>query len=100
MNQLVTVVHFETMIDNPRKFAMSVCKSLDLDPVHHSIGIAAWSKRVQNTNNTEFIEAATSRNYSRDDHSVRVGRWRENLTEAEVTKVLPLIKDAGILFGY
>lgn len=100
MSELVTVVHFETMINNPSKFAISICKSLDLDPIHQSTGINAWSKRVQNTNNAEFNEAETSKRYSRNDHSMRVGRWRENMTKAEVKKVLPLIKDAGNSFGY
>ena len=100
VSELATVVYFEAMINNPKKFAISICKSLDIDPIHQSSGIDAWSKRVQNTNNAEFSEAETSKGYSRNDHSVRVGRWRENMTEAEVTKVLPLIKDASILFGY
>lgn len=100
VSDIVTVVHFETMIDDPKGFALSVCKSLRLDPVHQFAGINAWSKRVQNTNNAEFSESETSKGYSRNDHSVRVGRWRENMTEAEITKVLPLIKDAGNMFGY
>ena len=100
VSDIVSVVHFETMIDDPKGFALSVCKSLKLDPAHQSAGINAWSKRVQNTNNVKFSEAKTSRNYSRDDHTVRVGRWRENLTEAEFTNVLPLIKDVSVLFGY
>ncbi len=39
------------------------------------------SLRVQNTNNGQFVEAKTSRAYSRTDHTVRVERWRENLSK-------------------
>jgi len=95
-----TVVRFKTMIDDPEGFAVFVCKTLGIDDADRTEGIAAWSKRVQNTNNPSFVEAKTSRDYSRRDHSVRVGRWRENLSEADVIRVLPLIAEASRSFDY
>ena len=100
VSDLATVVHFETMINIPEKFALFICETLGLDFDHQLESIEDWSKRVQNTNNADFIEAKTSRGYSRNDHSVKVGRWRENLTAFDVAKVLPLIKGTSRLHGY
>ena len=100
VSDTATVVHFETMINDPRKFAISICEHLGLNSVHQLERIDKWSKRVQNTNNADFKEAETSKNYSRNDHSVRIGRWRENLSNADVANVLPLIRDTSALHGY
>ncbi len=95
-----TVVRFEELIYDPTSFAVSVCDALDLDIAPQRDGIDRWARRVQNTNNADFVEAETSREYSRCDHSVRVGRWRENLTSADVSEVLPIIADVANSFGY
>lgn len=94
------LVHFEDMIEDPAEFAAIVSRALGIDPAGQSQAISAWAGRVQNTNNAKFVEAETSRPYSRSDHSVRVGRWRENLSAAEISSVLPIISDASMSFGY
>jgi hypothetical protein len=58
-----------------------------------------WADRVQDSNNERFVEAETSRGYSRPDHSRRVGRWR-NLAE-DVDRAWPIVEDAASAqFGY
>lgn len=59
-----------------------------------------WSDRVQNTNNDKFVEALTSRSHSRPDHSVRIGRWRENLSADEAKSVVDLVSKTNSRFGY
>ena len=97
---MATVFHFEHMIEDPKAFAYRVCECIGLSPHSHEQDLCQWANRVQDTNNERFVEAKTSRNYSRPDHSVRVGRWRENLTLAEVECVLPLVNKTAQRFGY
>lgn len=94
------VKKFEDMLDNPFQFARSIAEEVGLDHATYEHELADWAKRVQNTNNENFVEAETSKNYSRKDHHVRVGRWRENLTLAQVADLLPIIRDAAKTFDY
>lgn len=97
---LVQVVHFEDMIHDPLGFAQDICRQAGGDPATMQAELAAWAARVQDRNTPAFVEAETSRPYATRDHTVRVGRWRENLTAAEVQQVAPLIADAARAFGY
>jgi hypothetical protein len=54
----------------------------------------------QDTNNANFVEAKTSRSYSRPDHKVRVGRWRENPSKEDIDRVLPIVGPIAQSFGY
>jgi hypothetical protein len=94
------VVKFEDMIGDPRGFAASICRSLGLDPADFEGDLAAWSDRVQDSNNEKFVEAETSRGYSRPDHSRRVGRWRENLSAEDVDRAWPIVAEAAAQFDY
>ena len=92
------VVRFEDMLADPAAFAAHVGTVLAAD-----IGgpqVRAWIDRVQNTNNVAFVEAQTSRSYSRSDHAVRVGRWRENLDADQVRLVSPIVAKGAALHGY
>ncbi len=95
-----TVVRFEDMLRSPVGFAASVCAQLALPWESHAEQLRVWCARVQDTNNEHFIEAMTSRNHSRPDHTVRIGRWQENLTREEVHQVVPIIEQANRPFGY
>ncbi|MCP4381437.1 MAG: sulfotransferase, partial [Hyphomicrobiales bacterium] len=77
---IASVVTFEDMIASPEEFVKTVGGALKLERPELQEGAQRWIRRVQNTNNEHFVEAMTSRPYSRNDHSVRVGRWRENLS--------------------
>ncbi len=94
------VMRFEEMIADPAAFARRVCAVVGLDTEACSPAIGAWADRVQDTNNERFVEARTSRPYSRPDHSRRVGRWRENLSEDDVRAVTPIVAEAACTFGY
>jgi len=93
-------MRFEDLIAAPADFARRVCEGVGLDPAACAAGIDAWAGRVQDTDNSRFVEARTSRRYSRPDHTRRVGRWRENLTQAQVRAVTPIVSGAARVHGY
>ena len=95
-----TTVHFEDMIRNPQVFAQQVCARIGVNPRSCEAELMQWARRVQNTNNEDFVEAKTSRHYSRPDHSVRVERWRENLTPDDVQTLLPILTVTAKRFNY
>jgi len=95
-----TVVTFEEMIAQPQRFAEAVSAMVGIDPAARANETGPWSARVQDTNNEAFVEAVTSRPRSTTDHAVRVGRWRENLSDDEVEQVIPIVAEAAATFGY
>lgn len=96
----VLLSRFEDMIAAPLGFAQHIAQQVGLDAEQYQEDLASWARRVQNTNNSDFVEAKTSRPYSTTDHQVRVGRWRENLTEAEALHLVPMIEQPMTRFGY
>ena len=100
VSKIADVVRFEDLISAPGEFAQNVCRTLDLDSLDQAAAVQHWAGRVQNTNNAGFIEAKTSRAYSRPDHSVRVERWRHNLSKDDIDRVVPIVAEAARQFGY
>ncbi len=94
------VVRFEAMIADPIGSALKLCGRLRIDASANSASLLGWADRVQNANNELFVEAGTSRAYSRPDHTVRVGRWRENLTPLEIERVKPIVEKTAYDFAY
>ena len=100
VSKVATLVRFEDMIATPDKFAQDICRVLGLDILERDAALGDWAHRVQSTNNASFVEAKTSRRYSRPDHSVRVGRWRENLSRKDVASILPIVSTVAESLGY
>lgn len=100
VSSIASLVHFESMIEDPYRFAVRVCEQTGLEVEREEPAVRAWADRVQDTNNERFVEAETSRGYSRRDHSVRVGRWRENLTADEVDVIWAIVGETARTFGY
>ena len=100
IRNVATVVHFEDMIAEPAEFARGVCAELGINGGSQRANLQTWSDRVQDSNNSAFIEAECSRNYSRPDHRVRVGRWKENLSASEVDAASNLVRETAATFGY
>jgi hypothetical protein len=100
VRELARPTRFEDFVADPRAFAEEICGYVGLAPEDYGQALDEWANRVQNTNNEKFVEARTSRNYSRPDHRARVGRWRENLTAEEVARLTPLVAEAARVFGY
>ena len=94
------VMKFEDLIANPASFAELVCDNVGLQFNGADRKLSEWMERIQNTNNERFVEAKSSRNYSRPDHNARVGRWRENLSDQDVRAIWPIVSDTAEQFGY
>ncbi len=94
----VVTNRFEDLIADPRACAERTAALVGVEA--SEAHVAAWVDRVRDTNDERFIEAETSRRRSRPDHTVRVGRWRENLTRDEVRAVIPIVADAARIQGY
>ena len=88
------------MLQQPRAFAYATSDGLGLERTACSDAVERWSERVQDTNNAKFVEARTSRNLSRADHTVRIGRWRENLSADAIDTVAWMLGDLPRTFGY
>lgn len=95
--EVTATVRFEDLVADPEASARAV-----VDLVGGEVGDAtpSWWRRVRDRDDEHFVEARTSRRRSRPDHTVRVGRWRENLTPAEVAQVRPIVADSAATFGY
>ena len=91
---------FEDMIRDPLGFARRVCGQVGLDPAACEPALRAWARRVQDQDNDDFDEAECSKSYSRPDHAIKVGRWRENLSAAEVAELVPVVAGVAARFGY
>ncbi len=100
VQSLVEITRFEDMISDPFSFAAQVCEHIGVDVAAQRSELRCWSDRVQDTNNSQFVEARTSRAYSRPDHERRVGRWKENLNEAEAAQSAAIVRDAAATLGY
>ena len=100
VNALTTITRFEDMIEDALKFAQQICREVAVEPTVHQLSLETWARRVQNTNNRQFVEAKTSQAYSRPDHTVKVDRWKENLSQEEVAQVLPIIQATAERLGY
>ncbi len=100
VKDLVIVKKFEDLVLQPAEFATAICGEIGeiYDDNRHEL--KAWINRVQNSNNKQFIEAKTSRAYSRKDHTVRVERWKENLSTKEVEALKPIIENTAAMMGY
>ena len=100
VKKLATITKFESMIYDAAGFAKQVSQIIGLDTTKYQAAIDGWAKRVQNSNNKDFNEAKTSQAYSTNDHKVKVGRWKENMTETEKDLISPMIEATSTTFGY
>ena len=88
------------MIADPLGVARAICAEVGLDPGPCEESLRRWARRVQDQDNDDFEEAECSKSYSRPDHRTKVGRWRENLSAAEVAELGPLVAEVAARFGY
>ncbi len=100
VRDVALVCTFESMIRDPHRFARRAASAATVDVAMCTPVLDRWAKTVQNTNNEQFVEARTSRNLSRPDHVVKVGRYRENFDATELARILPIVKATAMNFGY
>ena len=97
---IASLQRFEDMIGDPLGFARGICVEVGCDPADCEPALRAWARRVQDRDNDDFEEAECSKSYSRPDHVTKVGRWRENLSAADVAELVPIVAETAARFGY
>lgn len=100
MKDLVQVNRFEDMIKEPLRMALEKTIQAGVENARSIPEIEHWALRVQDKNNQKFQEADCSKPYSRNDHIRKVGRWKENLTEQQISQILPIVRKGAEIFGY
>jgi hypothetical protein len=100
VQSIVTVTRYERLVEAPFDFAADVARGIGLDPVACAPQLDAWAASVGNRKSPDSYEAKHQVHWSRQDHTTRIDRWRENLSDAEIEAVLPLIVNAARLHGY
>lgn len=97
---MATVFRYEDMIADPRQTALRACALAGVDAAGAEDAVKRWSGLVSNDKSPGSYEAKHQSLWSRADHAVRSGRWRENLSEEELQCALPFITAAAARFGY
>jgi hypothetical protein len=100
VRNLAQLVYFEDMIADSAAFAERICKTIGIDPIAVAKAINTWARRVQDTDNADFVPARTGREYATRDHRVRVGRWRENLPRDTAADLWQKVQAQARPFGY
>jgi len=62
--EIPTLVRFEDMMQAPRQFAKMAPTPIGVDPSAHQNTLEQWAGSAQDTNNTQFVEAQTSRGHT------------------------------------
>jgi hypothetical protein len=89
-------VRYEDLIRAPRSVAGAVFDVLDLPP---DPAIDVFCARIQNETAGSY-QPSKQQKWFRDDHSLRVGRWRENLSGAEARAVERIVAPLMERLGY
>jgi len=87
---------YEELVQNPEKLAKEILQFLEL-PDHAAV--FEFCKKVQNSTADSYQPQQQTKWY-RDDHQVRVGRWRENLQDDEAQAVEDLLRPMLTRLGY
>ena len=91
---------FEAMVQDPLSTAKKICELANIDFDQYQSQISQWVGRIQDEDNEKFVEAECSRPYSRKDHSKKIGRWKENLSQADIVSILPYVGKGAGNFDY
>ncbi|ARQ00962.1 hypothetical protein CAK95_19090 [Pseudorhodoplanes sinuspersici] len=100
VRDIAAVMHYEDLVCDPHYFARQVCDKAGIDMIDHAEGIEAWAARVGNAKSPDSYEAKRQTHWSRQDHTTRVERWRENMSPEDVEMVRPVVETAARLHGY
>jgi len=89
-------IRYESLVSDPLATARAVLAYLDLDESRDTI---AFSEKIQDRT-ADSYHAAEQDRWFRGDHTVRVGRWRENLGAAEREVIDRILADMLTRLGY
>ncbi len=89
-------VRYEELVGDPRGVARRVVGYLGLDE-HRAV--LEFCEKIQNTTRGSY-QAQRQEKWCRDDHAVRIGRWRENLSDDEAATVEDILRPMLVRLGY
>jgi len=89
-------VHYEQLVADPQTVMAQVLVYLGLSP---DPAVDTFCRRVQNETSGSY-HAQRQHEYFRDNHAVRVGRWRENATPTEQARLNELLEPTLQRLGY
>ncbi len=89
-------VRYEDLVDDPRRVARQVIGFLGLN--QHP-DVATFCDKIQNKTRDSY-HAERQEKWFRDDHTVRIGRWRENLADDEAAAVEQIVRPLLVRLGY
>jgi hypothetical protein len=100
LHDLAGVAHFsvkyEELVENPARLAKDILRFLEL-PEHPVV--FEFCKKIRNATEDSY-QAQKQVKWFRDDHQMRVGRWRENLQNGEAQAVEELLRPLLMQLGY
>jgi hypothetical protein len=91
---------YEDFIADPRKIALRACSCINMSGPEVDAAIDRWCSLISNEKSPRVYEARRQKHWSRQDHTIRTGRWKQNLSPEDVSSVLPIVSDAAKCFGY
>ena len=89
-------VKYEDLVANPRDIAHQVFDYIGL-PVRPRV--LAQADKIQDEMEGSYV-AYHQRRWYKTDHSKRIGRWKENMTEEEQVEVGKILKPVLEYYGY
>jgi hypothetical protein len=89
-------VRYEDMVADPRDVACRVVGFLGLD--EHP-AVLEFCDKIQNTTRGSY-QAQRQEKWSRDDHTFRIGRWRENLSDEQAATIEEILRPVLVRLGY
>lgn len=89
-------VRYEDLVREPVMTAKKILNFLALD---EDPNVVAFASQIQDRTTDSYLAKGQDR-WCRDDHSRRVGRWRENISPDEQAEVLRLIGPTLERLGY
>ncbi len=100
VRDIAAVTHYERLVETPKPFALQVCARIDYPVEERVSGLLSWAATVSSVKSPESYEAKHQLRWSRQDHTKRIERWRENLSPVDILTLRPMLEAAGRQFGY
>lgn len=89
-------IRYEDLLASPQLIAKEIFNFLEIDL--HAKTLEFCSNITNKTSSS--YQAKFQDQWYRNDHSIRVGRWNENLTKEEIKVINPLLKPLLTQLGY
>lgn len=90
-------VYYERLVKTPQESIAMICEWLGWQ-AHEDV--LSYAGRITDDVAGSYQPEFQKKMWFVDDHSVRIGRWQENLTESQLGLIAPIIGPLMVAFGY